>query len=825
MNVFIQDIRHGLRLWRRNPVFTAIIVLTLALGIGANTAIFSVINAVFFHSLPFSGQSRIVQVGERPVRSGSNDDWLRVSYPTFADWKAQNRIFDTIAVYDGKETNLTSENADPERITISAVSPDYFAVCGVMPLLGRPFLSEDFKPGAARPVVISHALWKRRYNSRPDALGQPVKVEGLPYTIAGVMPVNYKLYWEERSVEAWVAMDSKYAQMPRGDRSLPCLARLKPGISLERAQADMAMIGKRLADQYPEKQKWETRVCRLKGISLEATEERALWILLVAVGLVLCIALVNVANLLLSRAMDREREISIRCALEARRGRILWQLLTESWLLAVLDGLAGLLLASWGVDLVNSFCAEANLFWPLIRIDWQVLGFALLLTLLAGTFFGLAPAWHASKVHLQEALRGSSRSMTTKKAQQRLKSLLAIAEVSLSLVLLIGAFLLMRSFYTLLHVPLGFRTDHILTTTISLSPSQYPQEPQRRNYFQQALERIKHLPGVEAAALTSCLPLSGSESLADFIMDGNFKVDPHMDVMGYVRGGFLQPTKNAPRICWWRAVSPDYFKTMGIRLKTGRTFNDFDNEKGAKVVVLSAALARRYWGNEDPVGKRVYLGDSFKEAIGVVDDIKHRNPDFPPLLEAYLCSLQPFDAPMQAMHVVVRTSNNPLSIAGLLKKEVFRVDPDQPVSNIRTMEMVLMRRLSMRWFLMLLTVLFAGTALLLASMGIYGVMAYAVSQRTQELGIRMALGAGTADVLRLILKQGMLLTLSGIVCGLMGALALTRLLASFLYGVSPLDLGVFGGVVVLLTLVTLAACFLPARRASRVDPLVALRYE
>ncbi len=826
MNIFIQDIRHGLRLWRKNPLFTMLVVVTLALGIGANTTIFSVIDTVLLNSLPFRGQRHMVRLGERHVRSGADDEWIRVSYPTFVDWKTQSEVFTGIAVFDGKEVNLTSENAEPERLAISAVSEDYFVVGGVMPAIGRPFLLEEFKPGAAKAIVISQSLWKQRFNSRTEALGQQVKIEGRPYTVVGIMPVSYRLYWEERPVEAWVPMTSEYSKFPREARELSCLACLKPGILLERAQSDMALIGQRLATQYPKAYRdQEVRVSRLKAPPLEAIEEKALWILLVAVGLVLCIACVNVANLLLSRAMDREREISIRAALGAGRHRILRQLLTESWLLAALGGLAGLLLASWGVSVINSFCAEANLFWPFIQIDWPVLGFTLLLTLLVGTLFGLAPAWHASKVHLQETLRGSSRSMTTKKAQQRLKSLLVVAEVSLSLVLLIGAFLLMKSFYRLLQVPLGFRTDHILTTTISLSPSQYPEGSQRMHYFEQAIERVRNLPGVESAALTSCLPLSGTESLAGFIADGNFQMDPEADVGSYVRGGFLQPTPNAPKICWWRAVSPDYFKTMGIRLQKGRTFTDFDNEKGAKVVVLSEALARRHWVNDNPVGKQVYLGDSFKTVIGVVDDIKHRNPDYPPLLEAYLCAFQPYEEPIYQMHVVVRTSANPFGLARLLKKEVFSVDPDQPVSNIRTMEMVLIRRLSLRWFLMIVTGLFAGIALVLASGGLYGVMSYFVSQRTQELGIRMAIGASPWDVLRLVLKQGLGHVVIGLGCGLLVAWGLTRWLSSQLFGVSPTDTLVFAGVPVLLTLVSLMACYFPARRAMQVDPMDALRYE
>jgi putative ABC transport system permease protein len=826
MNTLIQDLRHGLRLWRKNPFFTILVVLTLALGIGANTAIFSVINTVLLNALPFKEQRQLVRLGERHVRSGADDEWIRVSYPTFVDWKTQSGIFTGITVFDGKEVSLTFQNAEPARLAISAVSEDYFVVGGVMPAVGRPFLLEEFKPGAARAVVISYALWKRGFDSRPEALGQQVRIEGRPYTVVGIMPVSYRLYWEERPVEGWIPMTSEYAQFPREARDLSCLARLKPGIRLERVQSDMALIGQRLATQYPKAYRnQEVRASQLKAPPLEAIEEKALWILLVSVGLVLCIACVNVANLLLSRAMDREREISIRAALGADSRRILRQLLTESWLLAALGGLAGLLLASWGVNLINSFCAEANLFWPFIRIDWPVLGFTLLLTLLVGTLFGLAPAWHASKVHLQEGLRGSSRGMTTKKAQLRLKSLLVVAEVSLSLVLLVGAFLLMKSFYQLLQVPLGFRTDHILTTTISLSQSQYPENSQRMRYFEQALDRIRNLPGVESAALTSCLPLSGSESLAGFITDGNFQIDPEADVGSYVRGGFLQPTKNSPKICWWRAVSPDYFKTMGIRLQKGRTFTDFDNEKGAKVVVLSEALARRHWANDSPVGKQVYLGDSFKTVIGVVDDIKHRNPDYPPLLEAYLCAFQPYEVPLYQMHVVVRTSANPVSLSRLLKKEVFSVDPDQPVSNIRTMEMVLIRRLSLRWFLMIVTGLFAGMALVLASVGLYGVMSYFVSQRTQEMGIRMAIGASRWDVLALVLKQGMGHVLIGLGCGLLVAWGLTRWLSSQLFGVSPTDTLIFVSVPVLLALVSSMACYFPARRAMQVDPMEALRYE
>jgi putative ABC transport system permease protein len=412
--------------------------------------------------------------------------------------------------------------------------------------------------------------------------------------------------------------------------------------------------------------------------------------------------------------------------------------------------------------------------------------------------------------------------MTSRKAPLRLKGLLVVAEVSLSLVLLVGAFLLMKSFYQLLQVPLGFRTTNILTSTISLSGAQYREKSQQIAYFRQTLDRIKNLPGVESAALTSCLPLSGNEALAGFIADGDFSPPKPVDVGGFIRGGFLQPGKNQPKICWWRAVTPEYFSTMGTRLITGRTFTDFDNENGQKVVILSQALARRHWGNENPVGQKVYMEDSFKTVIGIVDDIKHRNPDFPPLLEAYLCAYQ---RPEPSMIVVVRTGVSPLGITKLLKREIFSVDPNQPISSIRTMEMVLMRRLSMRWLLMVLTGLFAGMALLLASVGLYGVMAYFVSQRTQEMGIRMAIGASRRDVLALVLKQGIGHVGIGVACGLLGAWGMTRWLSSQLFGVSPTDTMIFVGVPVLLLVVSLAACYLPARRAMAVDPMTALRYE
>lgn len=824
MNTIWQDLRYTLRLIRREPIFTGIIILTLALGIGANTAIFSVINTVFFHALPFREQQRIVRLGERHVRSHSaSDEWIRTSYLNFLDWKAQSRIFDGITVFDGKEVNLTSNLVEPERVAISAVSPDYFLVTGVMPVAGRSFLLEEYNPGTVQPVIISHALWNRCFNRRADVLGQTVKLEGKPSTIVGIMPYEYKLYWEERPVEAWTPMTSDFARMPRKAKELSCLAHLKPGISLERAQADMALIGERLANQDPDANKdWKVKAGFVKSLPLEEVQEKALWILLAAVGLILGVACINVANLLLSRATNREREISIRSALGAGRSRILRQLLTESWLLAVLGGLSGLLFAQWAVQLINAFCAEADLYWPLIRIDWQVLGFTLLLTLLVGTLFGLAPVWHALNLHLQDSLRGGSSSPNQKTAQQRVRSLLVISEVALSLILLVGSFLLMESFYKLLQVPLGFRTDHMLTTSISLTSSQYPEEPQQLRYFQQALERVKMLPGIKSAALASSLPLSGREDIAEFIADGNSQQPRNVDLGAFLRGGFLHPSANDPKICWWRAVSPDYFKTMGVVLKSGRTFTELDNEKGLPVVVVSEALARRHWGRENPVGKQVYMEEKFRTVIGVVDDIKHRNPDFPPLLEAYLSMSQRCKPDMV---LLVHTSNNPWNLVQLMKKEVFSIDPNQPVSNTRTMEMVLMRRLSMRWFLMSLTALFAGMGLLLATVGLYGVMSQFVAQRTQEMGIRMAIGASRAQILALVLQRGMSHVALGLGCGLLTAWGLAHLIRSQLFKVEPTDPFVFTFVPMVVILVSLLACYLPARRATRVDPMVALRCE
>jgi len=397
-----------------------------------------------------------------------------------------------------------------------------------------------------------------------------------------------------------------------------------------------------------------------------------------------------------------------------------------------------------------------------------------------------------------------------------------VSEVTLSLVLLIGSFLLLKSFYNLLQVPLGFRTENLLTTAISLSKTQYPRKEQQLNYFQQALSRVKSLPGVESAALTSSLPLGGNEHLTDFITDGNLQQPPDADFKSFVMGGFLQNSPNAPKICWWRTVSPDYFKAMGVRLLAGRSFSEGDNDKGLPVVIVSSALARRHWGNENPIGKQVFMEGAHRTVVGMVDDVKHRNPDFPPLLEAYLCVYQ---LSLQDMFLVVHASQNPWNLLQVMKKEIYGVDPNQPVSNVQTMEMVLLRRLSMRGFLMILTGFFAGTALLLASLGLYGVMANSVTERTQEMGIRMAIGASRRDILTLVLRQGMAHVMPGLALGLMTAWGLTRLMTSQLFGVNPTDTAVFTLVPILLTLVSLLACYLPAHRATQVDPLVALRYE
>jgi putative ABC transport system permease protein len=824
MNAFLHDMRYALRMIRKGPALSGIIILTLALAIGANTAIYSVIHTVFFHSLPFRDQQQIVRLGERDVRSHSTDDtWIRTSYLNFLEWKAQSQVFEGMAVYDGKELNLTSSHSEPERIAVSSVSQDFFMVTGVYPRIGRSFYQEEYSRKSSLPAIISNALWTRCFNRQPDLLGQTVYLEGRPYTVIGVMPPQFKLYWEERPIEAWTPMTSEYAQSPRKNKTLSCLARLKSGIPLERAQADMRIISERLAVLDSDaNREWTARVGFVKSQPLEEVQKNALWILLAAVGLILCIASTNVANLLLSRASHREREISIRAALGASRSRIIKQMLAESCLIAGLGGIAGLMLAQLGILLINAFCEEADLFWPLIRLDWNILGFTTVLTLLVGILFGLAPVWHSLSLHLQDSLRSSSAITAQRKTQQRLKSLLVISEVTLSLLLLIGAFLLVRSFYNLLQTPLGFRTDQLLTISLNLDSSQFSQRSKQLTFFQQALERIKLLPGVESAALTSSLPLSGREAIAEFIADGNMQQPRNINMGAFLRGGYLHPSPNDPKVCWWRTVTPDYFKTMGIRLKSGRTFNDFDSVTGMPVVVVSEALARRHWGSENPVGEKVYMEDAFRTVIGVVYDIKHRNPDSPPLLEAYLSLAQRCQPDM---YLVMHTRSDPWPLVPLVKKEIFTLNPQQPVSSIRTMERVLMRRLSMRWFLMGLSVLFAAAALFLATIGLYGVMSQFVEQRTQELGIRMAIGASRADILFWVLRRGMSHVLVGLGCGLLAASGIMRWINSQLYKVDPYDPLIVSLVFILLITVSLLACYLPARRATLVDPLVSLRYE
>ncbi len=803
MNTLFQDLKFGLRMLAKNPGFTAVAVMTLALGIGASTAIFSAVNTVLLRGLPCEDPASLVALREYSV--GGDAERAGPSYFNVRNWEKQTQAFAKVAYYGGRYVNLSSAGGEPERVTAFEVSEGYFPTLGVKPVLGRSFLPEECVPGRNLVVILDFGLWKGRFGGRPDIIGQTLLVEGAPATIIGVMPARFKERWDIREVQLWMPIRTDPAQVGFGTGYATVIARLRPGVTIERARAELAAIASRLREQYPEIDR-DARMGAepLRDWTLDFAHQPLL-IMLAAVGLVLLIACANVAHLLLARGTVRRKELAVRVAVGASRWRLVRQLLCESFLLVLLGAAGGLLLAPWAVHGINTFSEESGVGIPAISVDARVLGFTLLLSLLTGIIFGLMPAMQTSKVRLTEALKDGDGEAPAGSSPRRLRSALVIGEVALSLILAIGAGLLARSLHRLLQVDPGFRTENVLTTEISLSAGQYPTAQRQSAFFRELLTRVNALPGVQSAGYTSCLPWSGFETLAGFVMEGH-----------------KPPPAEPPVIAWFRYVSPGYFRTMGIPLRKGELFTDENSQNLQRVIVVSETFARKYYPNQDPVGRRMNGFDRWWTIIGVVGDIKHRNLDAPSLLDIYLPQAKG-DAP--GLTLVLKTAGNPLDLAGAVRDAVREIDPNQPVSSVRTMQRVLFDRIAVRRLLMFLMGIFAAVALILAATGIYGVISYSVSQRTHEIGVRMALGARQRDVLKLVVRQGLLLCLAGVAIGLTGAFALTRFLASQLFGVAATDPFTFAGVAVLLVGVALLATYLPARRAMKVDPMVALRYE
>jgi putative ABC transport system permease protein len=815
MEMLLQDVRYAIRTLIKSRGFTAVAVFALALGIGANTAIFSVINAAMIRPLPFKDPDRLVMVWEH--------NWPRartqnvVSPANYLNWRERNSVFEDMAMFYDTRYNLTDID-DPEEIPAQHVTTNFFNLIGVSPALGRAFEPADEQPEREPIVILSHSLWQRRFGGDPEIAGKTIKLNGNIFTVIGVMPRDFQFFIKGGSLtgnrpELWApVIFSPSDRTPRG-RYVTAVARLKPGVTREQAQSDMSTIASTLEEQYPDFDKgWGVNVIPLRE-QFFGEIRPALWVLFGAVGFVLLIACANVANLLLSRAASRQKEIAIRTALGAGRFRIIRQLLTESLLLAALGGLLGLLLAMWGVDLLLALSPKDMPSLSGVGIDYQVLGFTLLISLVTGLIFGLVPALEASRPDLNETLKEGGKGAGSGTRSHRVRDVFVVAEIALALVLLIGSGLMIKSFLRLQSVNPGFNPENLLTVRLLLPESKYGQEPQRIAFFRQALSRIESLPGVREASAINFLPFTGLGAATSFTIEGR-----------PAPAAGEKPTVDS------RVADPNYFRTMGIPLLKGRIFSEKEATEASHVVIVNEAMVRNYFPDEDPIGKRVTIAMSNKpvpsEIIGVVGDVKHAGLDIEPRAMAYWPHpelVYPF------MTIVVRTEGDPLNFAPAVQREVQALDKDQPVADVRTMEQLLAASVARARFITLLLSIFAGVALLLAAVGIYGVMSYSVSQRTHEIGIRMALGASQKDVMKMVVGQGMALALVGVGIGLAAAFLLsfllTRVMSSLLYGVSASDPLTFAALSVLLAGVALVANLVPARKAIKIDPMVALRYE
>ena len=816
-----QDIRYGVRMLWKNRGISAIVILALALGIGANSAIFSVVNAVLLRPLPYDESDRLVFLNEKsPVL-----DEMSISYPNFLDWREHNQSFEKIGVYNRGSYNLTG-TGDPERIVTAQMSADVFAILRVNPLHGRVYTNDEDKPGGTPVVVLSYGLWQRRFGGQMSILNQPITLNGKSYTVIGVMPQNYA--YPSRA-EMWVPVgqlsDQASWKMRGNHPGLYGVGRLKPGVKFEQADADMNNVAANLEKQYPDSNAGNRVRLRPLLEIFVSDVRRALWVFFAAVGFVLLIACANIANLLLARATARRKEMAIRTAVGASRWRLARQLLTESILLSLLGGAIGLLLARWGIDLILYVSPDAIPRSREIGLDWIVLGFTVGVSFLTGILFGLIPALQAGEVDVHETLKETGRGVS---GRHWLRSSLVVAEVATTLVLLIGAGLMIRSFYLLQKVNPGFSYEHLTSFSVSLPQKKYSTQDAQASFYTRLLENIRALPGVESSAAASGLPLGNNGWQTSFLIDGQ-----------------PAPPRDQTPLMEACLVTPDYFKAMNIPVLRGRVFTDRDDRSNLagrdlsklkdvereiaalNAIVIDDEFARRHWPNQDPIGQHVRLGGDPNgqklEVIGVVGRVKmeslNQNSD---RVQGYF----PFwQAPNGGMTVIVKGSSDPSQMMSSVRAAVKEIDPDQPIYNPRTMNEIRAESVAPERLNLTLLSLFAGLALVLAIVGIYGVMSYSVTQRTHEIGIRMAIGARPRDVFAMVLGHGMKLTLIGVGIGLVLAFVLTRLMETMLFGVAPTDATTYGAISVLLVLVALLACYLPGRRATKVEPTISLRYE
>ena len=816
-NTLIQDLRYGVRMLLKHPGVTAIAVLTLALGIGANTAIFSVVNAVLLNPLPYREPDRLVSLWENVPTHGR---W-RASPANFFDWKKQNTVFEDVAAFSQTSMTLTGDG-DPEQLVGTRVSAGYFSVVGVEPLLGRSFAAEEYEVGKGAVAILGHAFWQRRFGGDRSIVNRSVTLNGATYTVVGVMPPGIypvsptttgRIVFDEQQQNLWLPMSftPEWANA-RGAHVLGVLARLKPGISFDQAVVEMNTIGARLENEHLAN-KGEGIIVSPFINEVVGDVKPALLTLLGAVGLVLLIACANVASLLLAQHAGRSKEIAIRAALGAGRARLVRQFFLEGLLLSFVGTAAGLLIATMGTKLLLQFVPEGVPRLAQVSLDWKVLGFTILISLGTCFIFGLLPGWHASKPNLQTALEQSGRTSGPGASRLRFRQALVVFQVSIAVMLVIGAGLLIKSFWLLRQVDPGFHAEGVLSAGLTLPVSKYSTRNQINAFHKQLIERLSALPGVKSATVAYDHPLA-SNWVDSFEIEGR-----------------PVSAENRTQSANFITIGPEYFDTVDVKLAAGRKFTAFDDVDHPGVVLVNESFARHYFPNENPLGQKLRLGPariwrgerltSF-EIVGIVRDVKLAGLEAPSEPAYYVSASQ---LPLEDMMVLVRTTTDPASMVGAVRQAVWSIDPNQPISNVSTLEKVVDDSIAQRRLNMLLMGLFSGLALLLSAVGIYGLLSHAVTQRTQEMGIRMALGAQVGDVLKLVLRQGMLLALIGEVIGLAAAFALTRLIRGLLFGVTPNDAMTFVAVVGVLTIVALLACYIPARRATKVDPLIALRYE
>jgi predicted permease len=809
MDNLIRDVRFALRTMARKPGFTAIAIIIMALGIGANTAIFSLVRAVLLRPLPFANPDQLVMVWEDAAFIGFPKNTPAPA--NYADWKARNEVFDDMAAMTERDFNLTGDG-EPEKVYAYAVTASFFPLLGVEPLLGRVLTPEDDRPEAIKVVVISYPLWQSRYGGQTSIVGRDILLNDEKYTVVGVMPRGFQFL--DPDMRIWVPSGFTAESLANRDSHyLQVVARMKPGVTLDEANSNIKTIQAQIERDYPnDGGRLGANVISLRE-ELAGETRRPLIVLLVAVAFVLLIASANLANLLLSRALGRSKEVAVRTALGATRGRLVRQLITESVLLSFAGGVAGVVVAIWSFEFLRLLIPPGLSLFVNLRIDAMVLVFTLVLAVITGMIFGLAPALQSSRVDLNEALKQGGGRTSLSTGHRRLQSAMIVIEVALAMVLLVGAGLLIKTFAHLRDQYTSLHAESVLALRTQLPESRY-KEPQRRfTFYQQVLERVTALPGVAAAAYTTSVPLDWKGGTNGISIEGR----------AVERGVFYDANH--------RQISPDYFKAMGLALKQGRSFNDGDNQQAMPVAIVNETMAREFWPGENALGKRFKLGgpdskEPWIAIVGVVADIKQMGAEAQVKAEMYMPYQQVANQPWYAPRdLVIRASVEPMSLVPTVTARIHEVDVDQPVSNIRTMKEVLGKEFGQRETGTTLLGVFAALALLLAAIGLYGVLSYFVSQRIPEFGVRMALGAQSRDILWLVLKRGMGLAMLGLAIGTAAAFMLTRLMQSLLFEVSASDPIVFGMIALLLAAVAFAACVIPARRAMKIDPMVALRYE